>query len=72
MLMTVLRGELAIKQSTWRDPPSDLSLFLGKTKDQINGLVESDLQTGSTYTNSELKEMILEAFEVDEVVGGAQ
>lgn len=62
----------AIKQSTWWDPPSDLSLFLGKTKDQINGLVESDLQTGSTYTNSQLKEMILEVFEVDEVVGGAQ
>ena len=50
----------AIKQSTW-GYPAKTEIFIGKTESEIEGL-DADEMTGATFTNTKLKEMILEAF----------
>ena len=49
-----------IKQSTW-GYPAKTEIFIGKTESEIEGL-DADEMTGATFTNTKLKEMILEAF----------
>lgn len=58
----------AIRQSTWGFP-AKTDLFIGKTANEVENLAADEL-TGATYTNTELKKMILEAFAAAKTAGG--
>lgn len=60
-----------VTQST-RGYVAELSLFIGKTYEQIKNLTDlsSDSDLSATYTNTQLKNMLLECFLADDMLGG--